>query len=467
MEARRGCTQGDINSPIIFNVIVDAVIRTWKKSGDFKESKSCFYADDGLLESMNPEDLQQDLDKIIELFGRVGLKANELKTKYMIVRGAAAPKAMSTENYNNITRVAKTGLQSGMKHNEWRKMMTECTICGKQMQNASLKRHMQTQHPKNTSEETSKYECQPTNTIGKTYHVRSFVRGKDNPCPVPGCTGGGKDKHGMYQHFCFRHPKDDIVIQEDGVLPKCELCGMRTSNLEKHRNTPTCKKAQTRRTNEVKQEQQAKAEKVSFTVNGKPIKRVREFLYLGRLFTDNDDDTPCIKRSLKKARQRWNCIAKILKAEGTNAKTMSKFYMTVVQAVLLYGADTWVIKKSDMDSLRSFHKRAMRYMTGRHIRKKEGGEWEYPDSEEIRQECGLLDIEVYIQRRRGTLKQYFDKFRPRLLVEAQKCPRHCKDANKVVWWEQAVLYNTNKKKWKKKGDQTNTSVDKQYLVRTS
>ena len=52
-------------------------------------------------------------------------------------------------------------------------------------------------------------------------------------------------------------------------------------------------------------------------------------------------------------------------------------------------------------------------------------------------------------------------------MEAQKCPRHCKDANKVVWWEQAVLYNANKKKWKKKGDQTNTSVDKQYLVRTS
>ena len=28
---KRGCTQGDIDSPIIFNVIVDAVLRQWTK----------------------------------------------------------------------------------------------------------------------------------------------------------------------------------------------------------------------------------------------------------------------------------------------------------------------------------------------------------------------------------------------------------------------------------------------------
>ena len=189
----------------------------------------------------------------------------------------------------------------------------------------------------------------------------------------------------------------------------------------------------------MKLEQQAKAEEVVFTVNNKPIKRVKEFLYLGRLFTKNDDDTPCIQRNLKKARQRWNCIAKILKADGANARIMSKFYMMVVQAVMLYGAGTWVISKRNMERLESFHKRAMRYMTGRHIRKKEGNEWEYPDSKKIKKECGLMDIEVYIKRRRGTLSEYLNNFRPLLLDEAEKCPKHCNDANKIVWWEQAII----------------------------
>ena len=94
MDADRGCTQGDIDSPIIFNVIVDAVIRTWRAQEDCGGSPSTFYADDGLLEHSDPVALQRDLDSLIHLFGRVGLKANEKKTKYMVVRGAPAPAAV-------------------------------------------------------------------------------------------------------------------------------------------------------------------------------------------------------------------------------------------------------------------------------------------------------------------------------------------------------------------------------------
>ena len=53
---------------------------------------------------------------------------------------------------------------------------------------------------------------------------------------------------------------------------------------------------------------------------------------------DDNDDTKCIQLNLWKARARWNSIARVLKEEGANARTMSKFYLTIVQAVLLYGA---------------------------------------------------------------------------------------------------------------------------------
>ena len=54
VDVERGCTQGDTDSPIIFNLIIDAVLRTWKQNRDRDKSQSCFYADDGLLE--NTED---------------------------------------------------------------------------------------------------------------------------------------------------------------------------------------------------------------------------------------------------------------------------------------------------------------------------------------------------------------------------------------------------------------------------
>ena len=38
VDVERGCTQGDIDSPITFNLIIDAVIRTWKGSEEWKRS---------------------------------------------------------------------------------------------------------------------------------------------------------------------------------------------------------------------------------------------------------------------------------------------------------------------------------------------------------------------------------------------------------------------------------------------
>ena len=100
MEVKRVCTQGDIDLPIIFNIIVDAVIRTWKGNEEFKQRQSYFYGNDGLLENTNYIELQKNLDYLIKLFGRVGLKANETKTKFMVISGTVAPTAMTTKKFN-------------------------------------------------------------------------------------------------------------------------------------------------------------------------------------------------------------------------------------------------------------------------------------------------------------------------------------------------------------------------------
>ena len=78
------------------------MLRTWKQEGG--ESRASFYADEGLVENTKADILQKDLNTLIELFERVGLETNEIKTKYMIIRGAAAPKAMTREVYDKIKR---------------------------------------------------------------------------------------------------------------------------------------------------------------------------------------------------------------------------------------------------------------------------------------------------------------------------------------------------------------------------
>ena len=78
--------------------------------------------------------------------------------------------------------------------------------------------------------------------------------------------------------------------------------------------------------------------------------------------------------------------------------------MVVVQSVLFEGVDSWTINNRNLKGLESFHKRAVRHMTGQHIQKYGNGSLIYPNHEELKQKYGLFSIRTYIQRRRGTLR---------------------------------------------------------------
>ena len=127
----------------------------------------------------------------------------------------------------------------------------------------------------------------------------------------------------MYWHFAYMHPDVDIKIKKDDTLEKCKLCYMRSPNKSRHQHTATCKRLVQRRMNERKEREQVEAENVKFTVNGKEIEEVSKFQYLGRILCNDDDNTKCIMDNLKRAKNRWNSIAKILKREGANAKCMA------------------------------------------------------------------------------------------------------------------------------------------------
>ena len=302
------------------------------------------------------------------------------------------------------------------------------------MKEVSLQRHMLSQHDQHLE---PKYVHRTEDSQG-TFVIDNYTKGSFNCCPVPQCTGGGKDTHSLYRHFAWIHPQADLVISGDRNVVKCDACGMKTCNLNKHQTSDTCKKLRKRRDNEKKQNLQAEAENAEFRINGKLIEKVHHFKYLGRWLSDNDDDSKCILENLRKARSRWNSIANILKREGANADCMGRFYQVIVQSVLLYGADSWAINNRNMKRLQSFHNRVIRHITGKHICKK-GDRWEYPNHEELYKRAKILPIEKYIERRRGTLWRYLQENRPELLEDSKQTKHHCHDPNKILWWNQKFL----------------------------
>ena len=121
-------------------------------------------------------------------------------------------------------------------------------------------------------------------------------------------------------------------------MVKCDLYWIMCRDLEKYKKINYYKKDTAQRRNERLQELQALANNVTFVVNGKVIERVHKFKYLARWLADDNYDTCSIMDNLKKAGQKWNCLALILKREGANAVCIARFYMVIVKAVLLYGA---------------------------------------------------------------------------------------------------------------------------------
>ena len=94
----RSLTHGDPLSPTIFNVVVDVVVRHWvsvmvfgveERGGRVQEGihqKALFYADNGMVASLDPRWIQGDFSTLVGLFERVGLKNNSRKTVGMVCR---------------------------------------------------------------------------------------------------------------------------------------------------------------------------------------------------------------------------------------------------------------------------------------------------------------------------------------------------------------------------------------------
>jgi hypothetical protein len=266
-------------------------------------------------------------------------------------------------------------------------------------------------------------------------HRLSMPAGQDTLCPARDCQYTTNRRESMRRHFRARHPEDTILIAEEGALPRCDNCGLFTRAVgEKHKLSEDCKKATRSSQARLDEKVQQSARENIFTVSGIQLERVNQFKYLGRLLDEDDKDGPAVQANLEKARQKWGRIGRILSREQATPRIMATFYKAIIQAVLLYGSESWVLTKSMMQKLRSFHQKCARHITGRNIRlDPTTDEWIYPDSETTLREAGFWTIEEYIERRKETVMKY---------ARERAIYRRCVSSHPVafssrrgVWWE--------------------------------
>ena len=111
------------------------------------------------------------------------------------------------------------------------------------------------------------------------------------------------------------------------------------------------------------------------------------FKYLGQVLTAADDDWVAVVGNLRKARKSWAGIEMILGWEGVRPRILGVFFKTVVQAVLLFGSETWLMTPLMVRALGIFQHRFYRWITGRQLKLQVDGSLGYPPLEAVVEEA--------------------------------------------------------------------------------
>ena len=123
-----------------------------------------------------------------------------------------------------------------------------------------------------------------------------------------------------------------------------------------------------------------------------------------------------VQANIIKANCRWGELRRILKSKKISRLAHTTLYKVVVQAILLYGCESWELTPKLRSMLDAFHHRCCRYIAGKHIRPVDendlDGEWIHPSTEEILNELGLERMSVYIEQRRQKLQESYLNGRP-------------------------------------------------------
>ena len=127
----------------------------------------------------------------------------------------------------------------------------------------------------------------------------------------------------------------------------------------------------------------------AFEAYGEPIHNVSAFRYTGRVLTAGYYDWLAVVVNLRKPRKSWGRLSRILSREGEDPQVSGNFYKAVAQAVLLFGAETWVLTQRMEKALERSQSRIASRLTGKQTRRRMDGNWDYPPLAEALGEEGI------------------------------------------------------------------------------
>ena len=120
-------------------------------------------------------------------------------------------------------------------------------------------------------------------------------------------------------------------------------------------------------------------------VDGNTIEKVDRYVYLGNTVTQAGDLLPGIKRRIALGWAAFSKVANIMKSRKASMNVKRKVDNEYVLPVMVYGSETWPLKKAHMELLSVAQRKMVRVMLGITLRDHTRNTW-------IRYQTGVNDI---------------------------------------------------------------------------
>ena len=91
---------------------------------------------------------------------------------------------------------------------------------------------------------------------------------------------------------------------------------------------------------------------------------VESYKYWDQIIHGVDKDWPAVLHNIPRSRQVWGRFWKLMRRERADLIISSKFYRTLVQAVLLFGSETWVLMEAMLQKIEGLHVGFLWQVTG-------------------------------------------------------------------------------------------------------
>jgi hypothetical protein len=132
------------------------------------------------------------------------------------------------------------------------------------------------------------------------------------------------------------------------------------------------------------------------SMGAQTVEPVTQFTYLGSDVDSDGYSTPEMHRRLGIANSAMGQLDRIWRQRKLSLHTKLRIYSSLVLSVLLYGSETWTLRKTDSARLQAFHMTSQRRILGI--------KWQdHITNNAIKAKTGLMDLPTMVADRRHAL----------------------------------------------------------------